>query len=234
MFMNFKELVWGVSTRADRPMKLLDGGESRENRVNRESYFKRKSINSLDIISADISHGINIRLVAAKDKGQLITNTDGLLTNDKDVVLSVTIADCLPIFIFDPAKKAIGLMHAGWRGLAKGIGAQIILRMKEEFNSRPENLDIYLGPHLKSCHFEIKEDLRKIFKDYPEAIRRNEEKYFLDMEKVLVKQLKTSGGLENNIESSPECTYCQASKYFSYRREKITPPEAQIAYLGLK
>lgn len=214
-------------------MKLFKDQEPEENILNRENFFRLRQIENSRVISAENTHGINISRVSVLEGGRMIDNVDGLLTRDK-AILSVTIADCMAIFIFDPEKKAAGIVHAGWRGLARGIGKEAVKRIKEEFGSREKDLYFFVGPHLKNCHFEIKEDLMEEFKHYGSGVIRRGGKYFLDMPAVLKTQLKTAGVPEKNIRISGKCTHCLDSKYFSFRREKAKPLKAMIAYIGIK
>ena len=85
-------------------------------------------------------------------------NTDGVVTDKKDLVLSIQVADCIPIYLVDPVKKVFGIIHAGWRGIVQKIHCNAL---KEFINkgSKLNKIKVFLGPSIKSCCFEIQSDI---------------------------------------------------------------------------
>ena len=201
---------------------------------NRKRLLDKQGIDINQVVSAGLVHGNNIEIVSRKDRGQRIINTDGLLTKDKNVFLSITVADCLPIFIYDYKNQVIGLIHGGWKSLAKNILSLAIQKLVNNFESQPQNILVGIGPGIGVCHFEVKDDVLQYWKVPPpnNVFRREEEKIFLDLKKVAKIQLLNLGLKEKNIEINPECTFCLADKYFSYRREKIL--NTMMAIIGKK
>ncbi len=161
-------------------------------------------------------HGNNIVRVSAKDGGGTIPDCDALITNDPKVELVVKTADCLPISVRDKETGAIGLIHAGWRGLEKEIIAKTIKLMIKEFFSKPENLTIYIGPHICQKHYEVKEDVAGKFVKYKPLVTRRGKKY-LDLAGVAVFQLIRLGAKKENITIDKRCTF-EDKNLFSYRR----------------
>ena len=94
-----------------------------------------------------------------------LTNVDGLLTNKKGIMFSLSYADCTPIYLYDPVKKVIGNIHSGWQGTLKGIGKVAVQRMKEEYGCKASDVLCFFGPHIKKCHFEVEEDVANLFKN---------------------------------------------------------------------
>jgi YfiH family protein len=146
-----------------------------------------------------------------------VPECDGLITNVPGVVLSVTVADCLPILLADPETRAVGAVHAGWRGTAAGIAARAVEFLADYFGVRPSDLIAYLGPSARSCCYEVGEEVAALF-DEP-AVRTDQGKYYLDLRAANERQLLDCGVSPQNIESSPDCTISRPDLYHSFRRD---------------
>ena len=137
---------------------------------------------------------------------------DGIFTSNKDLVLEVSTADCLPIFFAD--KNFFGVVHAGWKGLAEGIIENSIgLLTKNGFLL--DNTHILIGPSIRKDHFEVKEDVACLF-DNKFLISKNE-KTFLSLQDIVINQLNSFNIYD--IIDVEECTY-STQHYHSYRRDK--------------
>ena len=156
------------------------------------------------------------------------TNIDGLVTKEKDKVLSLTFADCTPLYLFDENKKIIGNIHSGWQGTTKKIAKEAIKFMKEKYKCNPSDIICVIGPTIRKCHFEVKQDVRDIFyKEFSymnninDIIIYNENKksYFIDTVEINKNLLKKEGILEENIVDSKICTVCNSNIIHSYRKE---------------
>ena len=234
IFEKHPEIIAVVSTKEDGAMKfsgdLLCDSDVRKNR---EKFLENSGVKEGLTVAADLVHGNNIKIVSIKEGGKTIEKTDGLITADKNLFLTITVADCLPIFIFDWKKEIVGLIHAGWRGLAKNILASAVKKMAEEFGSSPENILAEIGPGISQCHFEVKQDVLEKFKGFlPEVLLERNKRLFLDLKKIAKIQLIDLGLKERNIETSQECTFCLSNKYFSFRRDKAL--QTMMAVIGRK
>jgi polyphenol oxidase len=226
------KIAFDTSYKQDGVMNIII--DNIANGENRKNFFTQKGIDIENVTIAKLVHGNNIVLVDEENNGQIIKNTDGLATNKKGSVLAVTFADCLPIFFYDSKNKAIGIAHAGWRGVEKNIAGKMIDFMVEKFKSNPKDIVIYIGPYLQKCHFEVQEDIVDRFSKYPKAIIRKDKKLFIDLGAVVVEQCTDKKVEKKNIEITSECTFCEKDKYFSYRRDKPELVQSQIAYIYLK
>jgi len=145
---------------------------------------------------------------------------DALITNIPNIPLMVMSADCTGILIYDPIHKAIGAVHAGRAGALNGILPKTIEAMHQAFKSHKEDLHIVLGPSIGGCCYEVNETIAQECekKGYANALRREDEKVFLDVNTILLAQLKE---LEiKNVEVINHCTSCRCDEYFSYRAEE--------------
>jgi hypothetical protein len=143
--------------------------------------------------------------------------TDGVITNNTGLVLTIQVADCIPLFIFDPVTRCFGLVHAGWRGVAKGIGHQTIEQLKN-LEAHLDQVRFLLGPSIRQCCFEVGE---KVAVQFPPQFveRKNGESPHLSLQAALIEQLRHYGIPENNVTDIGKCTCCNSTDYFSYRRE---------------
>lgn len=233
IFNHYPELVLAISTRDNGPMKI-QGNLLNKFLVkkNQKNFFNTLNIKNEKVVRAGLIHGSEVVIVKDDTKG--IPQADGLITNHKDIFLSITVADCLPIFIYDPDNKVICLIHAGWKGLQKNILSIAIQKLVNSFDSNPSNIIVGIGPGISKCHFEVLEDVANIFKNsFPKTIERRAGKIFLDLKFIAKEQLKHLGLQNKNIEVSQACTYCQENKYYSYRRDKYIPVKTMMVVFGI-
>lgn len=151
----------------------------------------------------------------------LFLETDGLVTEEPGLTLLVTAADCPPVFLFDPKRPAIGIVHSGWRGTWAGISGEAVALMRERFGSRPEQLQAAVGPGIGSCCYEVGDELiSKLTPRDRKHLLRRQESWVLDLTSWIVNQLREAGLQEPAIERSPYCTSCHRNHFFSHRAEK--------------
>ena len=145
---------------------------------------------------------------------------DGLITDQPGVALTVFSADCTPVLLFDPVQKAIGAVHAGWRGTALGIAAKAVDAMVREFGCRRENICAAIGPCIGKCCFETDWDVPQAMLDAlgPKAltgITQKGKKYYVNNKFCNTLWLERAGIGELDI--SPDCTMCRPDRYWSHR-----------------
>ena len=234
IFREFPNLFVAFSEKKDGSLKLGDSSEETAGE-NRERFFRKLGLNPKDVVVNGLVQEDRVQVVRAKDRGSVLPETDASITAEKGIFLSITAADCLPVFYFDPQKEVVAIAHAGWRGLAKDILPKVMQRMTDEFQSDPKDILLGIGPGIGECHYDVKEDVAAHFRDFPLAVINREGKIFLDLKKVAATQLQQAGILAKNIEVSPLCTYCEKATYFSWRRDKTQIPKVQamLALIGM-
>lgn len=132
------------------------------------------------------------------------------------------VADCVPVIIADPEKRAAACVHSGWRGTALGIAAAAVRKMTENYGCDPCNLTAAVGPCIGACCYEVGQDVFDGFtKNNPEFSRFFEKKtggkYMLDLNGANRAVLIGAGLMSENIYLSYECTYCNSDIYYSHR-----------------
>jgi len=149
---------------------------------------------------------------------------DAIMTNQTGVMIGVTVADCVPILLFDPVKKVIAVIHAGWQGTAARITAQTVQGICKVFGSRASNIKAAIGPCINPCCYEVDQPVKDGFKDHGDAWSAIAEpagtgKWRLDMALANRMQLEDAGLSTASIQTSGNCVCCQKELFFSYRRD---------------
>ncbi len=145
---------------------------------------------------------------------------DIILTNKPEVTLFMRYADCVPILLFDPVKKAIGLAHAGWRGTVRKVVAKAIEAIQSEYGSNPVDLVVCIGPTICTEHYEVGgevvEQVRAAFGEKAESLlqRHNGSTHF-DLVGANRLTLQETG--VRQIENADLCTASNTEDWFSHR-----------------
>lgn len=157
---------------------------------------------------------------------------DGIITVNKSLIPTITVADCVPIYLFEPETGVFGIVHSGWKGT--GIAIDAIRLAEKNYGAKAENFSVTIGPHIHDCCYIINEERAKFFSENftPECIKEleagvtvdwnngNGKLYRLSLEKANLAALKRAGVSESNIYISPDCTCCSKDGlYGSNRRE---------------
>jgi len=145
---------------------------------------------------------------------------DGGLAAERGVLVGIETADCLPLFIVDPERRALAAAHAGWRGTAQGIAARAVEALLAD-GSRAEDLVAALGPCIGPCCYEVGEDVREAFGGEADGLFRAGPagKPHLDLRLANARQLGAAGLRPDALGHLDECTRCRADLYHSYRRD---------------
>lgn len=204
-----------VSEKKDGSMKF-SGKEDKIIKKNRDDFLLKINVNPKEVVSAGLVHGNKVAWVGSALKGKTVPAADGLITKESNLFLCLTIADCLPVFLFNRKKGVVALIHAGWRGIAGHILERAVREMRS-FSA--DGISARIGPGICSKHFEIKKDVLEKLSDYPESVIRKENKLFFDLKRAAKKDLMGAGLAESDVEIDKECTFCLKDKYFSYRRD---------------
>lgn len=182
-------------------------------------------LGGLDVVCANQVHKDEIYIVTNDDRGRgwlepksAIADVDGFVTNKKGLMLTVFLADCVGVLMYDPKHKAIAALHSGWRGTRACIVNKGVRILGETYGSKPQDIKVYITPSIRSCCYTVGEDVKKEFEAYPFALDKRDGGYSLDLASIIIVDLLKKGVLERNIELSHLCTCCQKELY-SYRRE---------------
>lgn len=193
-------------------------------------------MNYINCIKPCQEHTQNVRKVNQKiNKGmpdfeqEEYKATDGLITNQKNIALVTTNADCILLIFFDPIKRVIANVHSGWRGTLQKISVKTVKEMKDEYNCEPQNIICCICPSIRKCHFKVHDDVQELyyneFKDLREIDDlivpvQNEDTWIIDTVEINKIILKQAGLKEENIIDCGICSVCNSDLIHSYRIEK--------------
>ena len=169
--------------------------------------------------------------------GNILIEADSLITDKSNMPIMVLGADCNLIIIIDMKEKAVGVVHAGWKGTLNGVLVKTLFEFKKHFNSSPENILVFFGPSIRNCCYKVGSMLIDRFREkfYGEDFYyfndyKEDKIFFLDIIKLNLIHLRDFGIQEDNIFDVGQCTSC-GNGFFSYRREKDTGRQAAIAMI---
>lgn len=183
---------------------------------NQAILFKNLDIPLEKVVFNHQIHGDDI-LIATKP-GRY-SGYDALISNKRNVFLTIGIADCCPILIYDEKNWVCAAIHAGWKGTAKRIVIKTLMQMAIEFGTSPADCYAYIGTCIDECSFEVDADVADVFDHNFKRWDAAKGKFFVDLKKANLHQLLELGLLESQIEISPRSTVLNNDDYFSYRKE---------------
>ena len=141
---------------------------------------------------------------------------DGLACDRPDCLLSVTVADCLPIFVYDRRGGAFALLHSGWQGT--GIVTEAVRVLTEEYGADPGSLAAVLGPGIGPCCYAVDARRAELFRRQygGQSVRDAPGRFFLDLRAANAGLLEAAGVRE--VHAAEECTAC-TKELFSFRKD---------------
>lgn len=182
-------------------------------------------------VMAGLVHGNRVVAVTGEegpglDEVRLVPDCDALITDRPGLALIVTAADCVPVFLYDPVRKAVGAVHAGWRGTVAGICGEAVRAMAHTFGCKPSDIHGAVGPSIGPCCYEVDEAVAGPVRAYygadlaPRLLAPGKQpgKYQLDLWEANRQDLLRAGVVHAHV--SGECTACGVSRLFSHRAEQ--------------
>lgn len=149
----------------------------------------------LPFLTAQQVHGKEVAVVDSTISAEkCFENCDGLITDQRGVCLGIYVADCCAVYLVDPVRRAVGLVHSGKKGTELGVVTNAIGAMTAQFGSRPSDLVVQLSPCIRPPHYEI------------------------DFAANIVRQCRDLGVA--SVNDGGICTACDLTRYYSYRAEK--------------
>ena len=167
-------------------------------------------------VAAEQVHGGSVAAVGSRQVRGPIPGSDALVTNLPGLALLIRTADCLPTFFADPIHRAIGLAHAGWRGLAAELPARVIMAMRRAYRSRAEELTAAIGPSIRACCYDVGPEFEARLSPFVQEHRGCRT---CDLIGAAMAQLYGCGVKPERILDSQLCTACEVDRWFPLRRE---------------
>ena len=188
-------------------------------------------LNYNDIVKTNQTHSDNVEKIdekVSKDEPDfsIYKQTDGLVTDKSNLVLSTTNADCILLMFYDPIKNIIANVHSGWKGTLQRISVKAVEKMKSEYDCNPNDIICCMCPSIRKCHFEVDTDVYEMFKNefkklncISEIFEQENDKWYIDTVLINKLILQEAGLLEENIVDSGICSVCNKDVIHSFRAE---------------
>ena len=230
----------------DRPANVLK---------NRRKLLAALRADSMRLVALRQVHSDLIRLVEGTDNSEGTENPDGplpgdgLVTNAPGLLLTILVADCLPVLLIDVRQRAVAALHCGWRGTLRRLAQKGVGRMMQMFGSRERDLRAAIGPGIGACCYRVGQEVAEqfeaqfpysqqllerrtrplspmetkhplLFSHLPKPVGPcNNEDVYLDLVRANLRQLQEAGVSEKHIFAEAPCTHCNPELFFSFRRD---------------
>lgn len=238
--LEYPEISHGYVIGLDKSFKIYSNplnDEIKKNELAKKSYkiiCDELNLDYNNIVTTDQKHTNNIQKIDEKLNNDepdfnIYKDTDGLITNKSNIILSTVNADCILLILYDPIRKVIANVHSGWRGTLQRISTKTVEKMQKEYNCDPKDIICCMSPSIRKEHFEVDEDVYKMFyeefKDlnseniniYSEKNNIDCNKYYIDTILINKLILKNKGLKLQNIIDSGICSVCNKDRIHSYR-----------------
>ena len=215
-------------------LTLLEHGSMRFNweteNTNRTDFFETLLSPEKKLVPVQLIHSKTVLAVNTETDTHNVL-ADGIITCNKNLVPVVTVADCMPIFLFEPNTGCFGVLHSGWKGT--GIVIEALKLAKETYHAKEQDFHVIIGPHIKKCCYTIDRERAEFFKTEidPCCVEKiDANKYSLSLEKANLFLLEKAGVKKERITVIGSCTNCSTNdekhaQYGSFRRETNHLPE---------
>lgn len=202
-------------------------------RETRDAFLRRLGLDPGRLVSVSQVHGNRVLLATEADAGRGVAGktdslgeADGLITNVAGLPLCVSIADCVPVLLYCPEPRAVGVLHSGRAGTLLNIVGEGVRSMRDVYGCSPKTMHAAMGPCISGAHYEVSEALAQEFRDagYPAHGR------YLDLAEVIALQLRVCGLPPEHIAMPLACTY-KDPRFFSYRRGDLQERNTAVIML---
>lgn len=174
------------------------------------------------VVSPHQVHGRRVARVGLAEGGQIIPETDALMTDTPGLALLLRFADCVPVLFYDSTRHVAALAHAGWRGVAAGVAPVTVAALQATFGSRPEELWAGIGPSIGPDHYivgaDVVEAVTAVLPPGATVAERSDGAWHLDLPGAVAAQLAAVG--VQRIDVAGLCTACRTDEWYSHRAEQ--------------
>jgi hypothetical protein len=189
---------------------------------NRRRFYAAMDVDPEQAVRAAQVHGARVAVVRAADRDVQQTGTDGLITDEPGLALVMAFADCVPVMLYDPVRRAVGIVHAGWRGTVAGVCQAAVRQMTAALGCCPTDIRAAIGPSIGPCCYQVGPDLVEAV---TEAFGRSDGLFVgasgggLHFDQWMAVELALRQAGLRQIEQSGICTACRVDEFFSHRAE---------------
>ncbi len=227
----YSDLYHGAFTRlggvSQAPFDTLNLARSVGDDAQAVQENNRRMLGAFDVTpdratTAWLVHGRLVAVMTPADAGSYRQGFDAIITRERGLALTMRFADCVPIVLFDPVQRAIGLAHAGWRGVAENVIAAAVAALRHNFGSHPRQLWAGIGPCISADCYRVGQEVIDLVAPAcppgaPIVRRLSDGSLHLDLNAAVSSQLRACG--VENIEDAAICTASNTTEWFSHRAE---------------
>lgn len=225
IFNKYKNLIFGFSTSqggiSELPYGLnlgLNTGDKKENvEKNRKIFFSNLKIPYERI---NFQRQIHSDIVKYIDNPGFSGECDAVWTDKKDIYLTVSVADCASVFLYEPNLEIIAGIHSGWKGTSLNITKKTIRDIQSKYPNEKLKFEVFLPPCISQKNFEVDKDVADLFENEFKIYDANKNKYFIDLKSKVISQIKSCDVEILNLESENLCTFENKEFLHSYRRDR--------------
>lgn len=183
---------------------------------------RRRFCHQLGFDANQLAHGFQVHGDAVRivETPGVCDGYDALVTNRKGVYLAVTVADCVPVLIYDPVRETVGAAHAGWKGTVAAVAAQTLRTLQIQYGTQPQDCWAYIGTCIAQADFEVDADVADHFAPAYKYWNADRAKYHIDLKKANADQLLNLGLPPAQLSISPYSTVRDVGTFFSHRAER--------------
>ena len=203
----FASLNLGINT-ADDPANVTE---------NRRRFFADIGASTDWFASSHQVHGTEILYTIEPGRFE---GYDALITDQPGLLVGVTVADCVPILIYDTEHQAVAAIHAGWRGMVGQLVTKTLEAMQQRFGTAATSCYAYVGTCIDACSFEVGPEVAEQFAPDLQQMNPKTKKNSVDLKAANARQLREFGIPLAQIGVSPFSTVLHNADYFSYRAER--------------
>lgn len=226
----FTSRLGGVSP---APWDSLNLSRTREpSPANKRENFRRAAgavgVDPASMALVNYEHGDGIVRLTARDAGKGFSreidypHCDALIAMEPGVTAVTLHADCVPVFVADPGRGRIAACHAGWKGTAKRLPGKLVAEFVS-MGSAARDMLVAIGPHIRTCCFEVGDEIAEIFErefGADTVDRCSYPKPHVSLERAILRQFAEAGIGPEQVSLSGDCTHCLQDLYYSHRRDR--------------
>lgn len=206
------------------------GDQPEHVRENRRRTLALLGLSVGQAVMAGLVHGDRVVAVTGEERPTqpgdvaLVEQCDALITDRAGLALIVTAADCVPVYLYDPGRRVVGVAHAGWRGTVTGIAGKTARAMAERYGCQPGEIHAAVGPSIGPCCYEVDDAVATPLREYYGADAdalllpgKRPGRYQLDLWEANQQDLRRAG--VGAVIIAGACTACGVDRLFSHRAE---------------
>lgn len=224
----------GEGEYSDFNLSFYSGDNPDDVDENRNRFLSMIDIPEENLVIPYQTHGDRLLVVDKSflskpdlEQSKSLHGIDALITDQAGICIGITTADCVPILVFDPVRKVLAAVHAGWRGTVAQLPVKVVFEMVNVFGCKSENLVVGIGPFISQEKFEVGDEVVEAFREKGfnlDAVRyynRDTGKNHPDLGLANKQSLIDAGIPENNIDTTQYCTFENEDMFFSARRQGV-------------